>query len=89
MTEENHLDSNCFALTIICHGNDKGHLFDKNKKKAWDTELFVADLSDVETLVGKPENHCNPGLSGVWVLTLFIWFDKVELWNIEIHDDTS
>ena len=55
MMEENHVDSNSFALTIICHGNDKGHLFDKNRKKAWDTELFMADLSDVEALVGKPK----------------------------------
>ena len=55
MADENHVDSNCFALTIICHGNDKGHLLDKNKSLAWMTELFVADLSDVETLVGKPK----------------------------------
>ena len=55
MNDDNHADSNCFALTIISHGNDKGHLFDKSRKKAWDTELFVADLSDVETLVGKPK----------------------------------
>ena len=55
MNDDNHTDSNCFALTIICHGNDKGHLLDKNKTLAWMTELFVADLSDVETLVGKPK----------------------------------
>ena len=55
MTEENHVDSNCFALTIICHGNNKGHLLDKYKSLGWMTELFMADLSDVETLVGKPK----------------------------------
>ena len=55
MNKENHVDSNCFTLTIICHGNEKGHLLDKNKSLAWMTELFVADLSDVETLVGKPK----------------------------------
>ena len=55
MNKDNHVYSNCFALTIICHGNDKGHLLDKNKHLAWVTELFVADLSDVETLVGKPK----------------------------------
>ena len=55
MDEDNHEDNNCFALTVISHGNDKGHLFDKNCKKAWDTELFVGELSDVETLVGKPK----------------------------------
>ena len=55
LNEENHRNSNCFALTIICHGNEKGLLLDKYKKKAWDTELFVGDLSDVKTLVGKPK----------------------------------
>ena len=55
MDGDKHEDSICFTLTIICHGNDKGHLFDKNRKKAWDTELFVGELSDVETLVGKPK----------------------------------
>ena len=55
MTEDTHKDSNCFALTIICHGNDKGHLLDKNKGLAWHTELFVGELDDVETLLGKPK----------------------------------
>ena len=55
MDEKNHKQSNCFVLTVICHGNEKGHLFDKHKKKAWDTELFVGDLSVVKTLVGKPK----------------------------------
>ena len=55
MNKENHVDSNCFTLTIICRGNEKGHLLDKNRNLAWMTELFVADLSDVETLVGKPK----------------------------------
>ena len=55
MDDDNHAESNCFALTIICHGNDKGHLLDKNRRKAWDMELFVGELSDVETLIGKPK----------------------------------
>ena len=55
MDENNHEDSNCFTLTVISHGNDKGHLFDKNRKKAWDTELFLGELSDMETLVGNPK----------------------------------
>ena len=55
MNEENHKDSNCLMVTIICHGNDKGHLLDKDNKLAWHMELFVGDLSDVETLVGKPK----------------------------------
>ena len=55
MTEENHIDCNSFLLTIICHSNDKGHLLDRELRKAWDTELLLEDLSDVETLVGKPK----------------------------------
>ena len=55
LTDKNHDDSNTFLLTIICHGNKHGHLLDKNKNKAWDTEDFVGDLSEVETLAGKPK----------------------------------
>ena len=55
MAEDSHTDCNCFALTIICHGNDKGQLLDRDRKKAWDTELFIGELSDVETLAGKPK----------------------------------
>ena len=55
MDNKNHEDSNTFLLTIICHGNKYGHLLDKNKSKAWDTEDFVGDLSEVETLLGKPK----------------------------------
>ena len=55
MTEETHVDSNSFVLTIICHGNDKGHLLDWNKKRAWITEDIVGDLSEVDNLRGKPK----------------------------------
>ena len=55
MTEETHRDSNCFSLTIICHGNDRGHLLDRNKKRAWITEDIVGDLSEVDNLRGKPK----------------------------------
>ena len=55
MTEETHKDSNCFALTVICHGNDRGHLLDRNKKRAWITEDIVGDLSEVDNLRGKPK----------------------------------
>ena len=53
--DKNHEDSNCFSLTVISHGNKQGHLLDKNKNRGWDTEEFVADLSEVETLTGKPK----------------------------------
>ena len=55
MTEDTHKDSNCFALTVICHGNDRGHLLDRNKKRAWITEDIVGDLSEVDNLRGKPK----------------------------------
>ena len=55
MDRDNHMDSNCLMVTIICHGNDKGHLLDKDRRKAWDTELFIGELSDVETLDRKPK----------------------------------
>ena len=55
MDNKTHEDSNTFLLTIICHGNKHGHLLDKNRNKAWDTEDFVGDLSEVETLTGKPK----------------------------------
>ena len=52
---KNHEKSNTFLLTIICHGNKQGHLLDKNKSKAWDTEEFIGDLCEVEALIGKPK----------------------------------
>ena len=55
MTDEHHEDCNMFLMTILCHGNKHGHLLDKHKNKAWDTEEFVGDLSEVETLTGKPK----------------------------------
>ena len=42
-------------MTILCHGNKQGHLLDKNKSKAWDTEDFIGDLSEVESLTAKPK----------------------------------
>ena len=66
LDKDNHRDSNCLVVTIICRGNDKGQLLDKDKKKAWDTELFIGELSDVEMLVGKPKimiiQACRGGL---------------------------
>ena len=55
MDDDSHRERNCLVLTVICHGNDKGQLLDKDKRKAWDTELFLGELSDVETLTGKPK----------------------------------
>ena len=42
-------------MVIICHGNNRGQLKDVDKRKAWDIEELMGDLSKVETLVGKPK----------------------------------
>ena len=55
MTEENHKDSNSFALVVISDGNDKGHIMARNKRKAWDIKTFVEELNALETLEGKPK----------------------------------
>ena len=52
---KNHEDCNSFLLAILCHGNKHGHLLDRSKSKAWDTEEFVGDLSEVEALTSKPK----------------------------------
>ena len=55
LSEETHQDSNCVAITLICHGNEEGWLLDTNRRRAWMLEDFVADLGLVETLVGRPK----------------------------------
>ena len=55
LEKENHRDSNAIALAIFCHGNKKGDLFDVDEAKGWDTEMFLEELSEVETLKGKPK----------------------------------
>ena len=55
LKDETHAGKNSFLLTVICHGNDKGHLLDKDKKRAWILEDFIKDLSLVDTLIGKPK----------------------------------
>ena len=55
LQDENHKDCNTFSLTVICRGNEKGHLLDRHGKKAWETELLLMDSSDVETLKNKPK----------------------------------
>ena len=54
-TDKNHEYCNSYLMTILCHGNKQGHLLDKNKSKVWDTEDFVGDLCEVETLTSKPK----------------------------------
>ena len=55
LKNETHTGRNSLLLTVMCHGNDKGHLLDKDKKTAWILETFIKELSLVETLIGKPK----------------------------------
>ena len=55
MDNKTYEESNSFLMTILCHGNKQGHLLDKNKSKACDTEDLIGDLSEVETLTAKPK----------------------------------
>ena len=55
MKDETHEQSNCVMITIICHGNRKGELLDKNQEKGWDLENFLYDLSAVKSLLAKPK----------------------------------
>ena len=55
MKKKIHRDSNAFAVAIFCHGNRRGDLFDVHEVKGWDTEMFLEELSEVETLKGKPK----------------------------------
>ena len=68
LDEETHRESNCLVVTVICHGTESGLLLDRHRRKAWDTELLVGELSDVQTLVGKPKvliiQACRGGNSG-------------------------
>ena len=56
MKKKNHRDSNSIVVAIFCHGNKWGHLMEVDgETKGWDTELFLEELSEVETLKGKPK----------------------------------
>ena len=52
---------------------------DRDRKKAWDTELFVADLSDVETLVGKPKIMVIQSCRGCECLILGVLMGKPKI----------
>ena len=55
LKDENHVDSNCVVITLICHGDYKGQIMDRDKRRSWIIEDFVGDLSLVDTLIGKPK----------------------------------
>ena len=55
MLDDTHKDSNCLFITIICHGNRNGELMDTDQQRAWHLEDFIADLSLVMTLNGRPK----------------------------------
>ena len=76
LKNEKHKNSNSFVMVIICHGNNRGQLKDVNKRKAWDIEELIGDLSKVETLVGKPKimilQCCRGGLYISTFLFIFV-----------------
>ena len=78
MKKKTHKDCNAFLLTIICHGDSHGNLLDKYKKKGWDTEDFLGDLSVVETLRRKPElmviQSCRGGLKSNSIMLKLICY---------------
>ena len=55
IADETHQQSNCVMITIICHGNRRGELLDKDKERGWGLEDFVSDLSAVKSLLTKPK----------------------------------
>ena len=55
LLDETHKDSNCVMIAVICHGNKRGELMDRDLERAWITEDFVADLSLVKPLIGRPK----------------------------------
>ena len=55
LAEENHKDVNCLVTTLLCHGDEKGHLSAAGGGRGWFVEDFVQDLSLVDNLLGKPK----------------------------------
>ena len=55
LDESNHRDSNTFLMTVVAHGNSQGQLAFANDDGSWNTEDFIGDLSEVDSLVGKPK----------------------------------
>ena len=55
LAEENHKDVNCLLTTVLCHGDEKGHLYATGLGRGWVIEDFVQDLSLVDNLLGKPK----------------------------------
>ena len=55
LTEENHKDVDCLLTTVLCHGDEKGHLSAAGGGRGWFVEDFVQDLSLVDNLLGKPK----------------------------------
>ena len=55
MDRNNHRDNNCVIVTIMCHDDGNGQLYDVDHRLAWNIEMFIDQLSKVETLVRKPK----------------------------------
>ena len=55
MDESTHAHSSMFVLTVIAHGDQNGFLWDINREPAWNRDMLVAEVCDVEALRGKPK----------------------------------
>ena len=53
--ESNHVGCNMFLLTVICHGNKEGKLMDTDGNPTWDTEELAKEISELDSLKGKPK----------------------------------
>ncbi len=55
LSEATHDNCNSLLVTLICHGDHQGHLYDCNGVQCWLIEDFVRDLNVVKNLRGKPK----------------------------------
>ena len=81
LSEETQKDNNCFMLVIICHTDVNGKKFlDKDRKECWHMDDMVCDLSEVETLSGKPKIMVIEGCRGSKCVIRYnntLWLVKV------------
>ena len=86
MKDETHRDSNCVMITIICHGNRKGELLDKDMDGGWILEEFVADLSVGESLLNKPKIMLVQACRGRELCTVIVTTNKFKVHDVFMLD---
>ena len=53
--DEEHAQSNCFLMIVMCHGTKKGKLLDVNERDAFDIDQLIEEVSATRGLNGKPK----------------------------------